>query len=180
MKDQVFDIDGFVRNDGRDAHFKLQRPLPPGAKLTFAQAFATVGARSEKKGREFVEWLRENHFSGGDWGFYSASGQPFFTETEAASLEARPSGKVAVGEASPGISAGKGAGKALRRRSTAAKVKGIEITAVSMVEPNYAEAKTLIDACKSRRELKKALTLSKNLSHKEDHMRHIHARLQQV
>lgn len=206
MDDKVLGIEGYVKNDGREAYFKLQRPLPPGAKISFQSAYLSVGKLSKKKGHDFIHWLKETYFSSPEWGFYDKEGNPYFDslkEPEPETLEVvikeeviedKPKKrkttraktvrktksankeKAETKETSPA----KGAGKIMRRSSQRQKSKGVEITAESMVTPDFPQAKLIIDDCRSRSELKKALNLSRHVSRKEEHMRYIHNRLQQV
>jgi hypothetical protein len=183
MSEKVFSVDGYVRNEGKDAHFKLQRPLRPNSKITFAQAYAAVGKKSGKDGEEFVVWLRENFFPEADWAFYNADGSAYAPKAKAGKKAMEPKNpKVAANssEAAPAAAPGRGAGKSLRRTTTAPKTKGVDITAEVMISAEFESARQLIDACKDRRELKKALTLSRQVSKKEEHMRYLHGRLQQV
>lgn len=175
MENKVLDVPGFVKNESNEAFFKLQRSLPPGGKIKFSDAFLTVGKKSGFEGKDFVRWLRENVFPGADWGFYSDDNVPFFSETGKKNPDVAPT--------TPPVSleAGKGAGRVERRvRSKGETKKGLEITASSIVEAEFPTAKTLIEKCKNRAVLKKALNLSQTFANKDEHMRHLMKRLEQV
>ena len=55
-----------------------------------------------------------------------------------------------------------------------------EITPADIIEAPYDEARSLIEKTKDRTILKKALKLSNHISGKEQHMRHIVKRMEQV
>lgn len=168
-------VDGYVKNESDRSVFKLQRTLYPGSKLNFADAFLSVGEKSGVEGEEFVKWLRENIFPGPDWGFYRGNGKPFF------SSRAKSKQDVAPETPAPADSPAKGAGRNMRRkaqRSTRENKKSI--TPAQLVEPEYSQAKVLIDKCNDKKVLKRALTLSRNLANRGDHMRHLMKRLEQV
>jgi len=174
VEKKVFEVPGFVKNESNEAFFKLQRSLPPGGKIKFSDAFLTVGSKSGLEGKEFIKWLRENVFPGTGWGFYSADDVPFFSETSKKNQDVAPS--------TPPVSleAGNGAGKVARRARPKGETKGVEITASSIIEAEFSTAKTLIEKCKSRAVLRKALNLSQTFANKDDHMRHLMKRLEQV
>ena len=73
----------------------------------------------------------------------------------------------------------KGAGRKMVR-DAGGVAKGSSITPGSIVDSEYTLAKPMIEKCNSRDVLKKALTLSRHFSKKEEHMRHILRRLEQV
>lgn len=174
MEKKEFKVPGFVKNESKEAFFKLQRSLPPGGKIKFSDAFLTIGSKSGLEGKEFIKWLRENVFPGTDWGFYSADDVPFFSETGKKNQDVAPS----VPPVS--LEAGNGAGKVARRARPKGETKGVEITASKIIESEFPTAKTLIERCKSRAVLKKALSLSQTFANKDEHMRHLMKRLEQV
>lgn len=158
---------GFVRNEGDRAVFTLQRSIVPGFSITFEEAYNVVGKKSGKKrGKLFVKWLRDNVFSGNQWAFYAEEGVQFFGSED---LPKEKPEKVAEA---------KGAGRKLRRKTE--NFTGQEITATLIIEKPYPQAKNLIEKCNDRGVLKKALSLSKLRSKREDHMRHLMRRLEQV
>lgn len=161
---------GFVKNEGDKGSFVLQRSLHSGATLSFDEAYLTVGAKSgKKKGVEFVRWLRDNCLSGEKWVFYKEEGVPYFTEAESEKAEG-PSAKLDI--------PAKGAGRVMRRHVE--PTKGSEITAKTIIEAPHEQARSLIDKCKDKVVLKKALALSRHFSRKEEHMRYLMKRLEQV
>jgi hypothetical protein len=175
MENKEFEVSGFVKNESNEAFFKLQRSLPPGGKIKFSDAFLTVGSKSGLEGKEFIKWLRENVFPGTNWGFYSEDDVAFFSETSKNNQDVAPS--------APPVSleAGRGAGRVERRALSKGETKkGFEITASSIIEAEFPIAKTLIEKCKSRAILKKALNLSQTFANKDEHMRHLVKRLEQV
>lgn len=174
MANKELEVPGFVKNESNEAFFKLQRSLPPGGKIKFSDAFLTIGSKSGLEGKEFVKWLRENVFPGPAWGFYSADDVPFFSEDSKKNQDVAP--------AAPPVSleAGKGAGRVERRVRSKGETKGVEITASKIIESEFPVAKTMIEKCKSRAVLKKALNLSQTFANKDEHMRHLIKRLEQV
>ena len=161
---------GFVKNEGDKGIFILQRTLYPGAMLSFDEAYLSVGEKSgKKKGAPFVKWLRDNYLSATQWVFYKEDGIPYFGQEELAEM-IDPPAEVAL--------PAKGAGRVMRRNLNDAK--GAAITASTIIEGPYTDAKVLIDKCADRNILKKALALSQHFSKKEEHMRHLMRRLQQV
>lgn len=174
MENKEFEVPGFVKNESNEAFFKLQRALPPGGKIKFSDAFLTVGSKSGLEGKEFIKWLRENVFPGTNWGFYSEEDVPFFSDTVKKDQDVAPS--------APPVSleAGRGAGRIERRVRSKGETKGVEITASKIIESEFPTAKTLIEKCKSRAVLKKALNLSQTFANKDEHMRHLMKRLEQV
>jgi hypothetical protein len=158
---------GFVKNESRDAFFVLQRPVPPGGKISLEDAYSVVGERSGKKQEAaFVRWLRDNYFKGSGWAFYREEGVPFFSEEEP------------VSEVKEAVVPARGAGKVMRRQSRGSK--GAEVTPKTIVEAPYDRAKVLIDKCTDRAVLRKALALTRHFSKKEEHMRYLMRRLEQV
>lgn len=174
MANKVLDVPGFVKNESEVAFFKLQRSLPPGGKIKFSDAFLTIGSKSGVEGKEFVKWLRENVFPGTDWGFYSADDVPYFSETTKINKDTAPVAPPVSSEA------GRGAGRVARRTQPKGEEKKSTITASAIVEADFTTAKTLIEKCKQRSVLKKALNLSQTFANKDEHMRHLMKRLEQV
>lgn len=157
-------MEGFVRNEGGRPVFILQRSILPGQKISFEDAYKVVGTKSKKRrGKAFVQWLREKVFADAVWGFYKSDGEKFFAE------------EIFATEASKG---GKGSGINMSRRSEALQKKEQAVEQI-IISP-YVIAKELIEKCKEREVLKKALALSKRITGKEAHMRHLIRRLEQV
>jgi len=174
-------LPGFVRNEGQKAYFRLQHSLPPQAKLSLEQAFLAVGAKSGfNRGPEFIQWLKDNYFASSEWGFYSGAGEAILVTSEnaaqssEATLAETPS---PVSSTSPNLKA-KGAGRNLRRKNP--KVDKNKITPLQIVEADFEKAKSLIESCKDKVVLKKAMFLSSHLAHKEEHQRYLMRRLEQV
>jgi hypothetical protein len=71
-----------------------------------------------------------------------------------------------------------GAGRAMGRDYDEAR--GGSVTPANIIEAPYDVARSLIEKTKDRVVLKKALTLTQHFSGKEQHMRHIIKRLEQV
>lgn len=170
VKDVDFKVAGFVKNEGSTPYFMLQRALPPGGKISFVDAHKVLGKKSGTSGEEFVKWLRSNVFPGSEWGFYNGDSAPFFTAAADVAPVAPP-----VSEESAN-----GAGKVLKRDQKKQVSKGTEITASSIIEANFPQADVLIESCRSRDILKKALALSQHFSNKSEHMRKLMRRLEQV
>lgn len=161
---------GFIVNEGERASFKLKKPLPPGSKLPLDYAYLTVGEKSGKKeDLSFVKWLRENYFPGEQWGFYKEDGVPYFSSEQ----DPSPTRPVSTTDTA------RGAGKALRRQQPDLQ-KENKVAAKDIIESSPEQAKILIDKCSDRMELKKALQLSKHFSKKEQHMRYLIKRIEQV
>ena len=173
MSDKEFGVRGYVKNEGTAAFFKLQRQLPPAAKLSFEDAFLAVGKKSGKDGNEFIKWLRENIFPGPDWGFYKDESTPFFSDENKQTQDVAPNAPISADEE------GVGAGKVLSRQKQNSGKKA-DITPSNIIDAEYSHAKNLIDKCRSRDVLKKALTLSQHFSNKGEHMRYLMRRLEQV
>lgn len=161
---------GFAKNEGRDAFFILQRQITPGGKIYFEDAYKTVGERSGKKeNATFVKWLRENYLYASHWAFYKDDEVPFFSAEEA---------EVVVEAPIKSDAPARGAGKVLKRESH--DEKGTAITPNEIIESEFPRAKVLIEKCNSRDILKKALSMSRHFSKKEEHMRHLMKRLERV
>lgn len=174
MVEKEFSVKGFVKNEGKRVPFTFQRSIPPGTKLTFAEAYKVMGEKSGKSGRAFIELLRTDFFAGPEWGFYKDEGVPFFSETAVSKQDPAPA------RPAPPTKAAKGAGKALRRAPDLAAPKGSAIAAVDIIDAAPDQARKLIAECSDKAVLKKAMTLSKHFAGKEGHMRHLMRRLEQV
>ena len=156
---------GFVKNESDRTLFVLQRAVNPGFSLTFDEAYVVVGEKSgKKKGPTFVNWLRETYFKNPLWAFYKDEGVVYFEE-EALGASARKG-------------TAQGAGKNLIRRDDTQEDS--RALALEILDSEIVTAKTLIDKCKDRSVLKKALAASKLRAGKEAHMRHLIRRLEQV
>jgi hypothetical protein len=156
---------GFVKNESDRTLFVLQRAINPGFSLTFDEAYVVVGEKSGKnKGSTFVNWLRETYFQDPVWAFYKDEGESYFEEE-------------AIGNR-PRTGTARGAGKNLVRRDDA-RADGRAL-ALKILDSELVTAKALIDKCKDRSVLKKALAASKLRAGKEAHMRHLIRRLEQV
>ncbi len=163
---------GFIKNETNRSIFKLQRSLPIDGKLSFDNAYLTLGGSSgKKKGIEFIKWLKVNHFPEEGWVFYKEEGVLFFsgkTKSPEIKIDLHPK-KVAPG---------KGAGRKFVKTNT--KVNAKEVTAGSIIEADLPQAKKMLASIHSRQTLKKALTLSNHFSNKEGHRRLIQRRLEEV
>lgn len=177
-------MEGFVRNETGKAVFKAQRPLPPGAKLYFEDAYLVFENKSgKKKGASFVKWLRENVFPEEGWAFYKDEGVPFFAEkkTKSATSEKKTGPVDPVPESDAPkqkVAPAKGAGRKLVKKSK--KVSRNNNTAAAIIEAELPQAKSLIGQTKDRQVLKKALSLSNHFANKEEHRRLIQRRLEEV
>ncbi len=178
---------GYLQNESDQAYFKLQRQIPPGAKVTLEAAYKSVGKSSGlAEGIEFVKWLRENVLTRGVWGIYEEDGKVFGEEVKLPKTKATPtvkakpqkSAKTAPKTSSKKEKDARGAGRAVRRDIN--DVKGAEITPATIIDAPYDKARILIEKTKDRSVLKKSLALTKHFSGKEQHMRHIMKRLDQV
>ena len=162
---------GFVKNEGPRGTFTLQRRLYPGSTLSFDDAYLTVGEKSgQKKGTEFVKWLRENCFPGDQWAFYKEEGVPYFTEEAAQGLKT---------SSEPSSAPARGAGRVMKRKQESGE-KGLAITSNAIIEATFPEAQTLINKCSNKSVLKKALNLSQHFAKKDEHMRQLMKRIEQV
>jgi len=155
---------GFIKNEGEEVAFKLQKHIIQGGVVDLDYAYKLVGAVSgHKQDVSFVKWLRDTYFPESFWGFYKEDGTaiPLGKRKEAAV-----------------VTAGKGAGTIFKRTNYDAK--GEVITADLIISKPIAQAKVLIEKCKERAVLRKALTLSRHFSGKEEYMRAILKRIDQV
>lgn len=207
MSDRVFGIEGYVKNETSEAFFKLQKGLPPGAKISFQQAYLVLGKKSGLEGHQFLEWLKQEVFSDPGWVFYDGEDRPYF-QAAAAAVEA-PAEKSTEEKISPGakksspkkkmvrrrkvapkqaekmkevasVDEARGAGRKMVRQRKEQRKKGTAVNADTMIATDFEQAKSTIDACRNKAELKKALTLSRHFANKEQHMRYILKRLEQV
>lgn len=172
---------GYVQNEGTQAYFIVQRQIPPGGKVKIEDIYKSVGKKSGlEEGIEFVEWLRTNVFRKGSWKFYEEEGKllgpsrPKDSPKVEVKKEVAPNSKTSSNRADDAV----GAGRVLRRDSK--NQKGTEITAASIIEAPYDKARTLIDKTRDKSVLNKAMALTKHFSGKEQHMRHLMRRLEQV
>ena len=174
MADTEFDVPGFVRNEGERSLFKVQRMLVPGGKLLFSDAHLSLSKKSGGlDGDEFVNWLRVNVFPGPGWGFYKEEDKPYFNKST----------KKDTAPETPAPVKGKktASGKIMKRKDPQTKQdKTNKITPVQIVEAEASSAKKLIEQCRDKTTLKKALSLSRNIAHRGEHMRLLMRRLEQV
>jgi len=175
---------GYVKNEGRQAYFVCQRQIPPGGSVELDDVYKSVGKKSGlEDGPEFVEWVKTNVFRRGSWGYYEDAGKPLGGQPvvkQAAPKKTAPK-KPAVsakGKSSKKAKDAKGAGRALRRDVNEAE--GIIVTPAAIIEAPYEQARGLIEKTRDRTVLKKALALTQHFGGKEQHMRHIMKRMEQV
>jgi hypothetical protein len=76
------------------------------------------------------------------------------------------------------VAPARGAGTVMKRKATT--VNKSSITPNTIIEAAFPEAHDLIEKCADRNVLKKALALSQHFSKKDEHMRHLMRRLEQV
>ncbi len=156
---------GFVKNGGNRPVFILQRSINPGISISLEDAYLVVGKKSGKKqGVSFATWLRQGIFQDSIWEFYKEEGEAFFEEEPVRE----------VSRTAPGA----GAGKNMVRRDEDNTKKGI--TAQEIIDSDLVIAKQLIDKCKDKSVLKRALAATKHYSGKEGHMRYLLKRVEQV
>ena len=177
---------GFLKNETGISVFKLQRGIPINGKLSFDDAYLTLGEKSGKKeGSTFIKWLKENHFLADGWVFYKEEGVLFFeVKKPAKQTPDKKATKVLPG--SPEVVElpkpkkhvpAKGAGRKLVKDH---RVKESAVTAGSIINAEITQAKEMIEKTKSRATLKRALGLANHFSHKEEHRRLIQRRLEVV
>ncbi len=173
---------GFIKNETGTAFFRLQRQLPVNGILSFDNAYLSVGEKSGKNcGITFVKWLKDNYFTEEGWSFYKEEGVPFFKVKEEPVVEVthgEPAVVVSIPKKRKRVYPAKGAGKNLTRNKDASETT--KITPSAIIEAPVPQAKSLINKTKDRAVLKKALSLSKHFSHKEEHMRLVQKRLEEV
>jgi hypothetical protein len=180
---------GYIQNSGTKACFVLQRQVPPGGRVQLEDAYKSVGKKSgveETQTEEFVNFLKTQVLRKGSWSVFEAEGKPFGAPAEAApkkapALNKAVAPKTTVSKSKTSSKRGKdaaGAGRAMGRDYDEAR--GGTVTPSAIIEAPYDEARSLIEKTKDRVILKKALNLTKHFSGKEQHMRHIIKRLEQV
>jgi len=175
---------GYVKNEGTQAYFVCQRQIPPGGSVELDDVYRSVGKKSGlKNDLAFVEWAKAHVFRRGSWGYYEDEGKPLGAKTAAKKATPKKAApKKAVisdkGKSSKRSKDAKGAGRALRRDINAAE--GITVTPAAIIEAPYEQARGLIDKTRDRTILKKALALTQHFGGKEQHMRHIMKRMEQV
>lgn len=178
---------GYVQNQGKQAYFVCQRQIPPGGKVELDDVYKSVGKKSGlDDGPEFLEWIKTNVFRRGSWGYFEEEGKPFSSpkttkKTKAPVVEKEDPDVEEAMEKRRSSKKGKdakGGGRSLRR--DADKAMGVKVTPAAIIEAPYEQARGLIEKTKDRVILKKALNLTKHFSGKEQHMRHIIKRLEQV
>ncbi len=156
---------GFVKNEGTRTVFILKRSVNPGFSISLDDAYLTVGKKSGKRrGPAFVNWLREAYFQDPMWAFYKDEGESYFEEEPLR----------AVASAGPA----EGAGKGLIRRDEAQEKE--TLTAKRILDSEIILARQLIDKCKNKSTLRRALAATKVRTGKEAHMRYLIRRLEQV
>jgi len=184
---------GYVQNNGPAPKFVAQRGFPHGGKVDFDLLHLTYAKKSgiDELEQDFVQWLKDNIFTEDFWSFHNFDESGFVFAAPVAETAEKPAPKkraakkkaarkkVVAEEAPKKKDPGKGAGKKMTRSSNE-PVKGSVITPSTIIEAEYGLAKPLIEKCRDREVLKKALTLSRHFSSKEQHMRHLMRRLDQV
>jgi hypothetical protein len=157
---------GYVQNESNQAYFIVQRQIPPGGKVELTEIYKSVGKQSG---------LEE------DWAFYDHFGKPFGAKKTAKKKtnEALQKETTSSTTSSKKSKDAAGAGRTLRRDSSAV-TKGAKITPATIIDAPYDQARTLIEKCTDKTVLKKSLALTKHFAKKEQHMRHIIKRLEQV
>ncbi len=180
-------MQGYVQNEGTQAYFVCQRQIPPGGKVQITDIYKSVGKKSGlEEGVEFVEWIKTNVFRRGSWGYYKDEDSPLSSPKTAkkptAQQKSVTKAPAPLNKTSPKKEKdARGAGRDLRRTSRETHdVTGANVTPVAIIEASYEQARGLIEKTKDRIVLKKALNLTKHFSGKEQHMRHIIKRLEQV
>ncbi len=168
---------GYVQNNGVTSKFIAQRGFHPGGRVDFDKLIPTFTKLSgfSKVTSGFVKWLRDNIFSDERWGFYNADGSDFkFTKSKAKpTAEGQEAAKPAP------IKKGRGAGQRLTR-NIENDMSARDITPRSIIDAEFNMARPQIEKCRDRSTLKKALTLSKHFSNKEEHMRYLMRRLDEI
>lgn len=177
---------GFIKNETGTSVFKLQRAIPVNGKLSFDDAYLTLGEKSGKKeGVAFIKWLKENKFLDDSWVFYKEEGVLFFevkkpveqTPEKKATKELSGPPEVVELPKPKKHTPAKGAGRKFVKDH---RVKENAITAGLIINAEIPQAKEMIEKTKSRATLKRALGLANHFSHKEEHRRLIQRRLEVV
>jgi hypothetical protein len=174
---------GYVRNEGEQAYFVCQRQIPPGGKVELTAIYKSVGKKSGvDEGPEFVEWIKSNVFRRGSWGYYEEEGKLLGVKEEVKKPSSKPVSKpkkrTTAKTSSKKDNDAQGAGRNVRRDPT--ENESGEVTPSAIIEAPYDQARALIEKTKDRIVLRKALKLTNHFSGKEQHMRHIIKRLEQV
>ena len=177
---------GFIKNETNNPVFKLQRGIPINGILNFDTAYLVLGDKSKKKeGPAFIKWLKENYFQDEGWVFYKEEGELFFPSKKETKKELKESAPDSPGppevvelpKPKTKVAPGKGAGRRLAKEKS---VKASNVTAGEIISANINLAREMISKTKDRSTLKRALFLSNQFSHKEDHRRLIQGRLEEV
>ncbi len=188
---------GYIQNEGTQAYFVCQRQVPPGGKVQLDDLFKSVGKKSglektneegiilplaESQVKDFIMFLKDQVFTRGNWDYYDQVGNSL--EVKKSQKKAVPKKRVkteSAGTSSKKEKDAKGAGRPMRRDARDTHdVTGKNVTPSAIIEAPYDQARALIEKTKDRIVLKKALNLTKHFSNKEQHMRHIVKRLEQV
>lgn len=172
---------GYVQNNGSTSKFTAQRRFHPGGRVDFDNLIPTFIKLSgfSKSSPGFVKWLRDNIFSDERWGFYNADGSDFkFTKSKAKSTVANQDEVVTEESAAP-VKKARGAGQRLTR-NVENDISDRDITPSSIINAEFSMARPQIEKCRDRIILKRALTLSKHFSNKEEHMRYLMRRLDEI
>lgn len=170
-------MNGYIQNNGTTSKFTAQRGFHPGARVEFDKLLLTLSKNSgfNKVGMGFIKWLKSNTFSEDRWGFYNSDGSDFkFTKSNSKSVS-----QEAPEAVSEDIIPAKGAGQKFSRSPDAPANKNT-ITPTSIIEADFDVAKSQIEKCRDRVVLKKALNLSRHFSNKEQHMRYLMRRIDQI
>jgi hypothetical protein len=182
---------GFIKNETGKSVFKLQRGIPINGRLSFDDAYLTLGEKSGKKeGPAFAKYLKEYHFPDEGWVFYKEEDVLFFPPKKTKAPKVTKSAAEETVDTVPGPpevvelpkpkarkAPAKGAGRKLSKEQT---VKASSVTAGTIIDAEIPQAKELIAKTKDRATLKRALGLSNHFSHKEEHRRLIQRRLEEV
>ena len=168
---------GYVSNEGNKAYFVCQRQIPPGGRVELDDIYKSVGKKSGlEDNQEFIEWIKTNIFKRGSWGYYEEVGKPFGVKSKKTGTEKENSSVTKT--SSKKQTDARGAGRALSRDVD--EVRGTDVTPSAIIEAPYEQARALIEKSRDKVVLKKALNLTQHFSGKEQHMRHLVKRLEQV
>ena len=173
---------GYVKNEGTQAYFSCQRQITPAGRVMLDDIYKSVGEKSGlEDGPEFIEWIKTNVFRRGSWGYYEEEGKPLAAPNTKKAAPKKRTKAQNFATSSKKEKDAPGAGRAMRRDSAETyDVTGRNITPSAIIEAPYDQARALIEKTKDRVVLKKALNLTKHFANKEQHMRHIVKRLEQV
>ncbi len=177
---------GYIQNTGDRAFFVLQRQLPPGGKLTLENAYKTLGKKSglgEEDVEEFVEFLKTTALVRGSWSFFEEDGTSLGVPkkkkvAKKAPAPRRPTEASVAKTSSKAAKDAHGSGRNISRNLE--ESLGTLITPVKIIEASYEKAGLLIEKCNDKGVLKKALKATQHFAGKEQHMRHLMKRLEQV